>query len=51
MDNTLLFDARARVLADLLACRQTYTGLKTRLIGAAVGYLPATSRTRSPGGP
>jgi flavin-dependent dehydrogenase len=29
-----------RVLADLLACRQTYTGLKTRLIGAAVGYFP-----------
>jgi flavin-dependent dehydrogenase len=29
-----------RVLADLLACRQTYTGLKRRLIGAAAGYLP-----------
>jgi len=27
-----------RVLADLLACRQTYTGLKRRLIGAAIGY-------------
>ena len=29
-----------RVLADLLACRQTYTGLRTRLLGAAVGYFP-----------
>lgn len=31
-----------RVLADLLACRQTYTGLKRRLAGAAIGggYFP-----------
>jgi flavin-dependent dehydrogenase len=29
-----------RVLADLLACRQTYTGLKRRLLGAAAGYFP-----------
>jgi len=29
-----------RVLADLLACRQTYTGLRTRLLGAALGYFP-----------
>jgi hypothetical protein len=39
-----------RVLADLLACRQTYTGLRRRLAGAAIGGA-VTSRTRSPGGP
>jgi flavin-dependent dehydrogenase len=31
-----------RVLTDLLACRQTYTGLKRRLIGAAVNYFPSS---------
>jgi flavin-dependent dehydrogenase len=32
-----------RVLADLLACRQPYTGLKSRLLRAAAGaYLPAS---------
>lgn len=31
-----------RVLGDLLACRQTYTGLKRRLLGAAVGAAPTT---------
>lgn len=30
-----------RVLADLLACRQTYTGLRRRLVGAALGYFPS----------
>jgi flavin-dependent dehydrogenase len=35
-----------RVLADLLACRQPYTGLSRRLLGAAV-----TSRTRTPCAP
>lgn len=39
-----------RVLADLLACRQGYTGLKRRLVSEAVGR-SATSRTRSPGAP
>lgn len=29
-----------RVLGDLLACRQTYTGLKRTLLGAAVGKRP-----------
>jgi flavin-dependent dehydrogenase len=38
-----------RVLNDLLACRQPYTGLRRRLLGAAVG-LP-TSRTHTPSGP
>jgi flavin-dependent dehydrogenase len=38
-----------RVLSDLLACRQPYTGLRRRLLGAAVG-LP-TSRTHTPSGP
>lgn len=39
-----------RVLADLLACRQPYSGLKRRLVGAAIGGA-VTCRTRSPGGP
>lgn len=30
-----------RVLGDLLACRQTYRGLKRRLLGAAVGKRPS----------
>ncbi|HET9208862.1 MAG TPA: hypothetical protein VFR03_00615 [Thermoanaerobaculia bacterium] len=38
-----------RVLTDLLTCRQPYTGLRRRLLGAAVG-LP-TSRTHTPSGP
>jgi len=38
-----------RVLNDLLTCRQSYTGLRRRLFGAAVG-LP-TSRTHTPSGP
>ena len=37
-----------RVLGDLLACRQPYTGLTRRLLTAAVA---ATSRTRSPSAP
>ncbi len=38
-----------RVLSDLLACRQPYTGLRRRLLGAAVGL--STSRTHTPSGP
>ncbi len=37
-----------RVFSDLLACRQPYTGLRRRLLRAAVG---ATSRTHTPAGP
>jgi menaquinone-9 beta-reductase len=37
------------VLNDLLACRQPYTGLRRRLLGAAVGL--STSRTHTPSGP
>ncbi|HEY3566617.1 MAG TPA: hypothetical protein VGP73_01695 [Thermoanaerobaculia bacterium] len=38
-----------RVLNDLLTCRQPYTGLRRRLLGAAVGL--STSRTHTPSGP
>ncbi|MFL6233485.1 MAG: hypothetical protein ACJ76N_10165 [Thermoanaerobaculia bacterium] len=38
-----------RVLNDLLAGRQPYTGLRRRLLGAAVGL--STSRTHTPSGP
>jgi flavin-dependent dehydrogenase len=40
-----------RVFSDLLACRQPYTGLRKRLLRAAVGLGSPTSRTRTPGGP
>jgi flavin-dependent dehydrogenase len=36
-----------RVLADLLACRQPYRGLKRRLLRAAVSFPPAPSRPRT----
>jgi hypothetical protein len=31
-----------QVLSDLLACRQTYSGLRRRLVGAALGYFPSS---------
>ncbi|HSU84730.1 MAG TPA: hypothetical protein VLR69_20110, partial [Thermoanaerobaculia bacterium] len=37
------------VFSDLLACRQPYTGLRRRLLGAAVRL--STSRTHTPSGP